>query len=153
SYMAYYTAKKFEIIYPHGPNQTIIYERELPYEIHKEMFEGPQYNSMPIYDSNQESTMFDISKEWNQISEANAKMAVFPNGSSIITYPWGGIEMHNNSLDRRRISYFAINNSISAACCAPDNKHVALGSYDGTITIIDITQEETKKQCQAQFED
>src|SRR5205085_3805044 len=43
--------------------------------------------------------------------------------------------------------------SISAACCAPDNKHVALGSYDGTITIIDITQEDTKKQCQAQFED
>lgn len=54
--------------------------------------------------------------------------------------PWGGITIKKKNEKKQR---FVINNSISSVACLSDNKTVVLGSYDGTITLIDITQKDT----------
>lgn len=59
---------------------------------------------------------------------------VFPNGTTIIAHRWGGI-LYNGE---KTIEWFVTNNSICSVCCLPDNEHIVLGSYDGSISIINI---------------
>src|SRR5581483_9935629 len=48
-----------------------------------------------------------------------------------------------NGKKKEDVHYFAINNSISSLYCLEHNCIIILGSYDGTLTIIDTTQKNT----------
>src|SRR5581483_11230620 len=73
-------------------------------------------------------------------SQLTNKMGLL-NDNLVVTYPWGGIKI--NGKKKEDVHYFAINNSISSLYCLEHNCIIILGSYDGTLTIIDTTQKNT----------
>ncbi len=88
--------------------------------------------------------------QWLSKPQSNNVMDTFLDSSLVIIHPWGGIEIHNG----QQKQYFAINHSLSSVSCSPTtNNLIALGSFDGTITIIDISREGADQDNGRQFKD
>jgi len=107
------------------------------YNLYKELYIDSTnlYLNEPVYSEEYKEG------EWLKKPQINEAIDTFSDGSMIITHPWGGIELHNSTEHKN----FIINNSISSVSCSPTNNNlIALGSYDGTITLIDINQEDNQ---------
>lgn len=101
------------------------------------------YQHEPTYVPNkQEYNLTNRKKVWLRENQLTNKLDTFSDGSLVITHVWGGIEQYNienNTIIKGK--NFIIDNSISAASCGKKSKKLALGSYDGTITIINLEEE------------
>jgi len=113
------------------------------YDVSKEICDTEKYPNQPSYGEydKKKNNYYKLLSNWHAESQLTIRMSSFPNGATVITYPWGGIEICCRHFNQKILT---VNNSIASVCCFPDNKHFALGSYDGYITIIDITQENYK---------
>ncbi|HSC25390.1 MAG TPA: hypothetical protein VLB80_04225 [Candidatus Babeliales bacterium] len=115
------------------------------YEVKNECYleKNDAYLNEPIYQVAPEQHVTEAKNLWLKNHELTNRLDTFPDGSLILTHQWGGIELHNNNNNNNQIKRFIINNSICSVNCSSNNNSIlALGSYDGTITIIDISQEE-----------
>jgi WD40 repeat protein len=108
------------------------------YDVKNELYreQNKVYQGEPFYNPGGDKA-YKSKGHWLKQHELTNCLDTFPNNSLVVTHTWGGIELHKE----KNIEQFIIGNSISSVCCASDNKHIALGSYDGTVTVIDITQE------------
>lgn len=107
------------------------------------------YLNEPFYNKNPDES-YQAKNNWLEHHELTNCLDTFSDNRFVLTHAWGGIEIHNG----KNVEQFIIGNSISSVSCSLNNKHIALGSYDGTITIIDTTQEEsTAPITKAHFKD
>jgi|GEM_PF-5657984 len=107
------------------------------YNIRTELFDKDPYQDQPTYGGNVEGiSADDVKGRWLKESQLTNQCATFPDNSFVVTHVWGGIEVHRG----QTVENFIINNSIASVSCCSDNKKIVIGSYDGTITIVDISQ-------------
>ncbi len=140
-YQRPYTAKQLH--YFDIAKNTLLQNNKIIYPM-EDLCDTIPYHNQPNYKDDKENTTssyWDCVSKWNKESQLTHKMDTFPNGTLVVTYPWGGIKVYNN----KDICYFAVDKSIASVCCYSDNKNIILGSYDGSVTIVDITQKNDKQ--------
>lgn len=116
------------------------------YNVKEELYREKKdvYAGEPFYNPGGEN-VHKSKGNWLKRHELTNCLDVFPNNTLVMTHAWGGIEL----IHKESVVPFIVNNSISSVCCLPNNKHIAIGSYDGNITILDI--EKTNLEPKTKF--
>lgn len=106
-----------------------------PYNVKEELYREKHqvYPNEPFYNPGKDK-VHESKGNWLKNHQLTNCLDIFPNNVLVMTHAWGGIELIQPD---QQIRQLLVKNSISTISCSSDNQHIALGSYDGRVTIID----------------
>jgi WD40 repeat protein len=119
------------------------------YEIERVFYRPTQYayQNEPLYILPEQK--FSPQELWLQKHQLDTHLALFSDNSLIVTYVWGGVELHKHD----SLTSFMVPHTISAVDCSPNGKYIAFGGYDASLTIMDTTQESSEIYANRRFID